>query len=245
MLEGLNGPQNGATMSTMARVHLATPAATQDYFRLLAGRADYAAAHGNYAISAALVLREPGRETVFEGWNTLFAEHEPGGHAEMNAIRLAHAAASMPDEGSVPVVQRALAAGALHARTRADDDTSERVLYTTLEPCPMCTVCLINAGVDHVIVAAADPPSGTLERTRLRQLPPVWLHLAESSGLEVSFCQSQDESDQLTYLPLTLYNELLDRFAQSRAELDQALGNHGVLDFDAAASHAWALLHGD
>jgi tRNA(adenine34) deaminase len=232
-------------MSTMARAHLATFPATQDYFRLLAVRAEYAAAHGNYGISAALVLREPGREVVFEGWNTLFAERDPSGHAEMNAIRLAHAVASMPDEGSAAVIQRAHAAGALHASALTGDAVSERVLYTTLEPCPMCTVCLINAGIDRVIVAAADPPSGTLEHARLRQLPPLWLHLAEASGLEVAFCQTQDESDRMTYLPAALHTELLERFAQSRAELDASLGDRGVLDFDTATSRAWTLLHGD
>jgi tRNA(Arg) A34 adenosine deaminase TadA len=229
----------------MARAHLAVSPATQDYFRLLAVRASFAAACGNYGISAALVLREPGREIVFEGWNTIFAEQEPSGHAEMNAIRLAHALASAPEEGSAAVIRRARAAGALHARALADDAISERVLYTTLEPCPMCTVCLINAGVDRVIIAAADPPSGTLEQTRLHRLPPLWSHLAEASGLEVSFCQSQDEGDPATYLPIALHDELLDLFARSRVGLDESLSGRGVLDFDSASSHAWALLHGD
>jgi tRNA(Arg) A34 adenosine deaminase TadA len=232
-------------MFTVGQARLAALPATQDYFRLLAGRAAYAAAHGNYGIAAALVLREPGREVVFEGWNTLFAEHEPSGHAEMNAIRLAHAVAGTSDESSVGIIRRACAAGALHTRTLPDDAISERLLYTTLEPCPMCTVCLINAGVSHVIIAAADPPSGALEPTRLRGLSPLWLHLAEASGLVVSFCQTQDENDQATYLPVALHTELMERFAQSRVELDQSLGDHGVLDFDAAVSHAWALFHGD
>ncbi len=232
-------------MSIMTGAHLAESPTTQDYFTLLATRSRYAAERGNYAISAALVLRESGRETVFEGWNTLFAEREPSGHAEMNAIRLAHAVASLPDEASAALVQKAREVGALHSRMRVDDAGSQRVLYTTLEPCPMCTVCLINAGVDHVIVVAEDPPSGALEHTRLSQLPPLWLHLAETSGLEVSFCQSTDPDDPITYLPLALHDELLESFAQSRAELDKSLGDHGVLDFETASSHAWALLHDD
>jgi tRNA(Arg) A34 adenosine deaminase TadA len=232
-------------MTMMARARLAESPKTQDYFGLLSARAEFAAQHGNYAISAALVIHEHGRETVFEGWNTLFAEQDPSGHAEMNAIRLAHAVASLPEKAATALVERARAVDALHVREQGDDGGTRRVLYTTLEPCPMCTVCLINAGIDHVVVAAQDPPSGSLELTRLRRLPPLWLELAEAGGLQVSFCQSTDTSDPLTFLPETLHDELLERFAESRAALDRTLGEGGVLNAETAAFHAWTLLHGD
>jgi tRNA(Arg) A34 adenosine deaminase TadA len=227
----------------MARSELTELLTTQDYFRLLSVRADFAATQGNYAISAALVLRTGRRETIFEGWNTLFGDHDPSGHAEMNAIRLAHAVASMPDDAAAVLVERARSVGALHARTLGRDADSLRVLYTTLEPCPMCTVCLINAGIDHVIVASEDPPSGTLERGRLERLPPLWLHLAEAGGLRVSFCQTVNADDSETYLPDELRDELLQRFAQSRSELDRSIGEEGVFDAELAGSHAWTLLH--
>lgn len=226
----------------MVGVHTATVETTQDYFKLLLRRARSAAAEGNYAISAALVIREAGREAVFEGWNTLFAEGEPSGHAEMNAIRLAHAAARLPDQRSEAVIKRARELGALHMRAAPNGEAGERILYTTLEPCPMCTVCIINAGIDHVIVAAEDPPSGALENSRLRQLPPIWHYLAQAGGLRISFCQSADPCDTVTYIAEDLRQELVDRFHQSREALDQTLGDSGVLDFHAAAAHVWAIM---
>jgi tRNA(Arg) A34 adenosine deaminase TadA len=241
----LKGPPNVATMSTMAYKQLAASPTTEDYFRLLAKRAEYAADHGNYAIAAALVFRDSDAEAVFEGWNTLFGERQPSGHAEMNAIQLTHAVASLPDEAATGLVHKAMAAGAIHARRRIDNGQRESILYTTLEPCPMCTVCLINAGVDHVIIAAQDPPSGALEHSRLRRLPPLWSDLADASGLKVSFCQSNDPEDVVTYVPADLHDELLDRFMQSRGKLDKVLGDNGVLDFQAASSHAWEIVHGD
>ncbi len=217
------------------RVGERAPVATVDYFRVLAERARIAGEEGSYAIAAALVIRAADHEVVFEGWNTLFAERDPSGHAEMNAIRLAHAAARLPDVRARAIVAHAAGQGALHVYPRPGDPAS-RVLYTTLEPCPMCTVCLINAGVDRVVIAAADPPSGTLEPTRLARLPEVWPELA--AGVEVVFCQSTDPSSPATYLPTDLQTELLDRFSRSRDRLDGELGSKGVLDFAAAAANA-------
>ncbi len=217
------------------------PAATEDYFRLLADRARVAGEQGNYAIAAALAIRADGREVVFEGWNTLFAEHDPSGHAEMNAIRLAHAVATLPDPRSVPVVEHARRQGALRHYDRPGG-RAESVLYTTLEPCPMCTVCLINAGVGRVVVGAADPPSGTLEAGRLARLPPVWPELAAAGGLAVTFCQSTEPDSIETFLPPQLRQELLDRFAASRARLDASLGAEGVIDFARASESALRLL---
>jgi tRNA(Arg) A34 adenosine deaminase TadA len=231
-------------MIAMARAKLAEAPSTQDYFRLLAKRAQYAAEQGNYAISAALVLRERSVEAIFEGWNTLFGQRDPSGHAEMNAIRLSYAVSRLPDDTAASLVKQAQGANALHTREHDGPHEPERVLYTTLEPCPMCTVCLINAGIRHVVVAAQDPPSGALEHSRLRQLPPLWSHLADVGGLRVSFCQTRDPDDPITYLPPPLHNELIDRFTRSRTELDEALGTEGVLDTAAASLHAWKVMHG-
>ncbi len=229
-------------MPVMPRAPLDQRATTWDYFRLIAARARFAAAEGNYAISAALVVRDGSTEAIFEGWNTLFAEHQPSGHAEMNAIRLAHAVSALPDAAAAALVERAQRAEAIHVRPRGGPG-GEQTLYTTLEPCPMCTVCLINAGVDRVVIAAADPPSGTLERSRLERLPDLWPQLAAAGGLQVSFCQSEDAGDPDTYLPADLHDELLGRFAESRSALDRELGVHGVLDFKKAGAQARALLH--
>ena len=108
----------------------------------------------------------------------------------------------------------------------------------------MCTVCLINAGVERVVVATADPPSGTLELSRFRRLPPVWSNLAAASGLEVVFCQSNDASDDTTFLPAELQRALLEIFERSRTELDALLGTSGVVDFPRASANAQHYLSG-
>jgi tRNA(Arg) A34 adenosine deaminase TadA len=181
---------------------------------------------------------------VFEGWNTLFAERDPSGHAEMNALRLAHAVASLPDPRSVPLVALARREGAIH-RYEGRGEADRPVLYTTLEPCPMCTVCLINAGVSRVVVGAPDPPSGTLAPSRLARLPSIWPQLAAAAGLDVVFCQSTDAGDPATYLSPGLRRELLECFARSRDHLDASLGFQGVLDFSQASDRALELLRGD
>lgn len=202
----------------------------QDYFALLRDRAQAAGEHGNYAISAALVIRDRGLEVVALGANTVFGSRDPSGHAEMNAIRLAHRL------GTGERQHRGLS-----ARVRDDSllirkiprSAPQTILYTTLEPCPMCTVCIITAGIQRVVIAAEDPPSGALSPSRLGSLPPLWSELAGSIGLEVSFCQSTNPEDTDTYLAPALHDELIEIFLASRKPLDRALGGRGVLDLRA------------
>jgi tRNA(Arg) A34 adenosine deaminase TadA len=162
----------------------------------------------------------------------------------MNAIRLAHAVATLPDDASLALVKQARRHRAIHTRA-VMDDRREHILFTTLEPCPMCTVCLINAGIDRVIIGAADPASGTLDASRLDRLPPLWSELAKAIGLTASFCQSEKPEEAETYLPRELHDELLDMFTASRKELDEELGNTGVLDFAKAIANGWAAINGN
>jgi hypothetical protein len=109
-----------------------------------------------------------------------------------------------------------------------DGGARESVLYTTLEPCPMCTVAILNAGLQRVVIAAEDPPAGTLAPVRLAGLPPIWRELAQH--LEVVWVQSTDPSARLSYVPAQLHRELLDTFLDSRRALDEQLAGTGVLD---------------
>ena len=203
---------------------------TQDYFTLLRDRAQAAGERGNYAISAALVIRDRGLEVVAVGANTVFGSRDPSGHAEMNAIHLAHRlGAGERQRWELPAHVRD---GSLLIRN-IPRSAPETILYTTLEPCPMCTVCIINAGIQRVVIAAEDPPSGTLSPSRLRSLPPLWSELAGSIGLEVCFCQSTNPEDADTYLAPALHDELIGIFLASRKPLDRALGGEGVLDLRA------------
>jgi tRNA(Arg) A34 adenosine deaminase TadA len=213
--------------------------AVQHYFTLLRDRALAAGASGNYAIAAALAIREGGVEVVFVGANTVFASRDPSGHAEMNAIRLAWEVGAA--EPRSDLLSQHVRDGSVLVRS-APHGERESILYTTLEPCPMCTVCIITAGIQRVVVAAEDPPSGSLITERLRSLPPLWPALAKSAGLQVSLCQSHDADDRSTYLPSELHRELIDVFLASRGPLDHELAEYGALDTRsiharAAASH--------
>lgn len=202
----------------------------EEYFTLLLDRARHAGAEGNYAIAAALALREPEGEVVVLGQNTLFAGHDPAGHAEMNAIRAAQRLSRMSAAEREAAMAAGEGAGWLRFRAEGRGEP-QSVLYATLEPCPMCTVCIINAGIDRVVIAVPDPPSGTLEDRRLAALPPIWARLAER--LEVVWAQSDDAGEDASYLPPTLRSALLQTFADSRDHLDQDLVSGGALDRDA------------
>lgn len=202
----------------------------EEYFALLLDRARHTAERGNYAIAAALVVREPEGELVVLGENTLFAGHDPAGHAEMNAIRAAQRLTGAPPAAREALVAEGERDGWLRFREDRGGEP-ESVLYATLEPCPMCTVCIINAGIDRAVVAVPDPPSGTLEGERLTRLPPIWETLAER--LEVVWAQSEDAGDRTSYVPRELREALVDAFMESRDLLDRDLAGGGALDRDA------------
>lgn len=202
------------------------------YFGLLLERAIEAGRQGNYAISAALSARQSGSEVITLGANSLFGDRDPTGHAEMNAIRLAHRLGHAHEESLVDVPSSDVVI------RDAADERSEMVLYTTLEPCPMCTVAIINSGINRVVIAAEDPEAGSLSPQRLGSLPPLWPELADSIGLEVCFAQSQDPTQAMTYLEPQLRSELIEVFLHSRESLDQALADGGVLDLRAIQAYA-------
>ena len=81
----------------------------------------------------AVVVRDG--ELLGEGWNQPIGHSDPTAHAELTAIRCA--------------AERV-------ANYRLPDTT----LYVTLEPCSMCSGCMIHARVKRVVYAATDPRTG-------------------------------------------------------------------------------------
>ena len=225
----LGGTVLSVSMATGAEHHSTAAWSTQNYFSLLREHAIAAGESGNYAIAASLVVREEGRELVCIGSNTLFEGRDPSGHAEMNAIRLARAVGDKEDEGEVQL-RKALSAGALLVR-RAPDDRPERILYTTLEPCPMCTVCVINAGVTRVVIAAEDVISAFMATPIPDQVGRLrsFAH-AEENEQPCRPDQSTQPDDLDTYLAPALKDDLLKLFASSRIDLDDQLRRGGVLN---------------
>ena len=110
---------------------------------------------GNAGIGAVLV--DPAGEVVERAHNQrLRPYHRSDLHAEMN------------------VVTR------FEERCRDVPTLLGHTLYSSLEPCPMCVVRLITAGIGHVYHAAPDPESGGV--CMLDRLTPVWIQMAR--GLE-------------------------------------------------------------
>jgi tRNA(adenine34) deaminase len=50
------------------------------------------------------------------------------------------------------------------------------VLYSSFEPCPMCTTRILNTGITRILSAAPDPLGGMT--SRIDGLPPFWRQLA-------------------------------------------------------------------
>jgi len=94
--------------------------------------AKQAAAAGEVPVGAVLVREDA---LVGAGWNRPIADQDPSAHAEILALR---------DAG----------------RRLSNYRLPGTHLYVTLEPCPMCAGAIIQARVERVLFAAADPKSG-------------------------------------------------------------------------------------
>lgn len=119
-----------------------------------------AALEGNYGIGAVVVHEA---KIVARGQNRLGEEDNPMHHvlhAEMDALR------------------------DYHEKTRpADRLHSELCVYTTLEPCSMCTCGMLNTGVRKAVAGSADPWAGQLI-SHPEAMPPLWRELLKQSGTE-------------------------------------------------------------
>lgn len=69
------------------------------------------------------------------------------------------------------------------------------VLYTSVEPCPMCLARIINSGLKKVYYASADETGGMAKR--LGGLPPFWQNMAAGMVSEPS--QSSPQLNELAH----------------------------------------------
>jgi tRNA(adenine34) deaminase len=102
------------------------------YMREALKEAQKAPEHDDVPVGA-VIVRE--KKIIARAHNQIELLKDPTAHAEMIAIT--QAAASLKNER-----------------------LQETVMYTTLEPCPMCAGALVLARVDIIFYAAADPKAG-------------------------------------------------------------------------------------
>lgn len=63
------------------------------------------------------------------------------------------------------------------------------VLYSSMEPCPMCLTRILNAGLKKTYYAALDPAGGMTRR--ISSLPPFWRDLAEGRTYAPADCSPE------------------------------------------------------
>ena len=97
-------------------------------------QAELAAAAGEVPVGAVVVIDG---EIVAAGYNRTIVDHDPSGHAEINALRAA-------------------------AQARGNHRLTGATLYVTLEPCMMCVGAIAQARVGRVVFGAYDAKAGAL-----------------------------------------------------------------------------------
>lgn len=129
-------------------------------------QAEKAAILDEVPVGAVLVMDDT---LIAAGHNLSISHHDATAHAEIQVIR---AAGQALQNYRLP-------------RSR---------LYVTLEPCPMCAGAIIHARIDEVVIATADPRTGSagsvfqlLQAEQLNHRPQVRMG-----------CLQQQASDQLT-----------------------------------------------
>ena len=103
------------------------------------GEARRSLATGNKGYGAVVVL---GERVLGVAHDTAVSEHDPSLHAEMNAIRMA-------------------------VKNSGDTNLCGAVLFSTCEPCPMCTALAIWANVTAIVFGASIEQTAELGRTRI------------------------------------------------------------------------------
>ena len=111
----------------------------ESWINLVLELAGGAGAEGDVPV-AAVVVDEAGRE-IGRGVNTREIDHDPAGHAEINALREA-------------------------GRARGSWNLAGCTLYVTLEPCTMCAGAIVNARISRVVFAAWDEKAGAAGSVR-------------------------------------------------------------------------------
>lgn len=108
----------------------------EHYMKLALEAAEVAKSRGEAASGAVIVFPN---SHIVEG-QTVFSDHDPLGHAEMNVLRKA-----------------------CHMTNKS---FKEAILYCTVEPCSMCAIAAYEHGVREIIFGAFDDANGFVSSNR-------------------------------------------------------------------------------
>lgn len=190
-----------------------------EYFNLILPRALGAVARGDYGVAAALVHRHDGTETVSLASNRLFSNDDPLGHAETMSIKaMLQVRGKIATPHTMAALHRLPTEDVVFTRDLPAPVKDGLLLFTTLEPCPMCLIALLNAGVSTIVVGAPDPMGGGVHAQE-SILAGVWRDIARARNLQVHYAGPGAPYD----IPAEVIGMCRELFELSRNGLDGKL----------------------
>ena len=138
-----------------------------------------AALEGNFGVGAVLVRNY--KEIVQRGHNRVFSPYFRSDlHAEMDVMTK------------------------FEERHKKVERMNSYMLFSSIEPCPMCLGRLITSGVRKVYYAAIDQEGGMANR--LAYMPSEWRELAERQDFRLADC-----SPELSEIALRVFMETVEK----------------------------------
>lgn len=124
----------------------------QTFMQLALEQGQLAYDAGEVPVGAVVVLNG---DVVGRGYNQPITSLDPSAHAEVVAIRDA-------------------------AKNIGNYRLMGATLYVTIEPCTMCTGCLIHSRIERLVYAATEPKSGVVESAARLLDSPFFNHTIET-----------------------------------------------------------------
>ena len=176
--EQLPVPANGQDeIETAINAYVPDPQYEDDAFILAAVREALTGRKTRNGGIGACLVNETNGEIVERGHNEQYVPHFRSDlHAEMVILnRYEDRMRIMRSFG-----------GPNNSASNPREHMKEIVLYTSVEPCPMCMARIANSGIKKVYYAAADESGGMGHR--IEGFPPFWQGMAQGIVIEPARC---------------------------------------------------------
>ena len=83
-------------------------------------------------------------------------------------------------------------------------DTDGLILFSSIEPCPMCLIRIITSGIQEAYYLAPDPDSGMVNV--MDKLPPIWQEIVKGRIYREADC-----SPELKEIALEIFQSTAER----------------------------------